>query len=92
MCGCALRSLGAPCVAQRVWAMPSVPAIGLSRQRLFQRAHLAHRAQAPQLAVGGQHRDAGRVVAAVFEALQTLDQDRHDIAPGDSLRLFRTCA
>ena len=28
LCGWALRSVGAPCVAQRVWPMPMVPASG----------------------------------------------------------------
>ena len=27
-CGCALRSVGAPCVAQRVWPMPVMPGSG----------------------------------------------------------------
>ena len=30
MCGWALVELGSPCVAQRVWAIPTVPVVSLS--------------------------------------------------------------
>ena len=33
MCGCALRSVGRPCVAQRVWPMPVWPFSGCSASR-----------------------------------------------------------
>ena len=33
MCGCALPTVGAPCVAQRVWAMPVVPWSGSAPTR-----------------------------------------------------------
>ena len=49
-CGWALRSLGSPCVAQRVCAMPSWPRSRLACQRLDQRAHLADGAHARHLA------------------------------------------
>ena len=48
-CGCALPSVGAPCVAQRVWPMPVVPG---------RRLVLQHRAQIDQLAGGPAALDA----------------------------------
>ena len=36
MCGCALRSLGTPCVAQRVCAMPSGPVRRVGVERVLQ--------------------------------------------------------
>ena len=35
MCGWALRSLGTPCVAQRVCAMPRPPWVGLGLERVL---------------------------------------------------------
>ena len=49
MCGCALRSEGTPCVAQRVCAMPRWPSTGVVAQRILQHLHLADGAQAAQL-------------------------------------------
>ena len=40
---------------------------------------LADRAQAGDLRAAVQDRDPGRVIAAVLEALQALDQDRDDV-------------
>ena len=71
-CGCALTSFGLPCVAQRVWPMPIVPASGSARQALFEVLQLAFGAPARQVAVF-QRRDAGGIVAAIFEALERLD-------------------
>ena len=49
-CGCALLSVGRPCVAQRVWPMPMVPASGSLLQLGFQVAQLAFGAPARQRA------------------------------------------
>jgi hypothetical protein len=40
VCGWALRSVGGPCVAQRVWAMPNVPSTGRSPMAASSRAIL----------------------------------------------------
>ncbi len=81
-CGCALCTAGAPCVAQRVWAMP-VPASMCSLSTCAsQLGHARGAARAPQ-AAALVHRDAAGVVAAVFEPLQALDQDRNDVARAD---------
>ena len=75
-CGWALRSLGAPWVAQRVWPMPV-------RGRR-QRALVEQRLEVGQLAArffavaslpSAEHRDSGRVVAAVLQPPQALDHD-----------------
>ena len=71
-CGCALTSFGWPCVAQRVWPMPMVPASGSLVEALFQILQLALGAPARQVAAF-QRRDAGGIVAAIFEALERLD-------------------
>src|ERR1044072_8222544 len=91
--GCALSSVGSPCVAQRVWPMPIVPwarappppaprgdatppAPGGRRPRrapLNEVDELALRAAALDAAVD-QGRDPGRIIAAIFEAPQPLDQ------------------
>ena len=83
-CGCALLSLGLPCVAQRVWPMPILPASGSFASRLSSACELAFGAAAAELAVieGG---DAGGVIAAVFEALERIDQVGRDrLAPENS--------
>jgi hypothetical protein len=51
--------------------------------QLPQHGHLAHRADAADMAVGLAHRQARRVIAAIFQALQALDQDGNDVALGD---------
>ena len=40
MCGWALVELGSPCVAQRVWAMPTVPVVSLSEAKASKSATL----------------------------------------------------
>ena len=72
-CGCALTWFGGPCVAQRVCAMPVVPCTGLaasiaSRREIFPASFTRFDAHAVH------DRDAGRVVAAVLEPLQPLEQ------------------
>ena len=72
-CGCALLSVGLPWVAQRVWPMPMVPLSGSLAQPVFQIAELALGAAARQRAAF-QRRHARGVIAAVFEALERVDQ------------------
>ena len=56
---------------------------------LFQLGDAARRAHAPQPRVRAarrlavEHRDPGGIVAAIFEPLQPLDEDRNDVALGD---------
>src|SRR6266571_1762745 len=56
---------------------------------LFQLGDAARRAHAPQHRVRAsrclavEHRDPGGIVAAIFEPLQPLDEDRNDVALGD---------
>ena len=91
-CGCALTSLGAPWVAQRVCPMPVVDAgSGCSASAFSRLASLPARLSEADRAVGDQ-RDAGRVVAAVLQPAQPLD---HDVAAPASRRRtprFRTWA
>jgi hypothetical protein len=52
-------------------------------QRVLEHPDLAHGAQATHLAAAIQDGDAGRVVAAVFQAAQALDQDGNDVSISD---------
>ena len=56
---------------------------GVRGQFVLEGAHLADGAPSPHVAVGGQHGDARGIIAAVFEALEAVDQQRHHVAPGD---------
>src|SRR6185312_9847312 len=60
VCGWALRSDGAPCVAQRVWPMPTTASSGAS----------------PLDPAVDEPGDAGGIVAAVLQPLEALDQPR----------------
>ena len=51
--------------------------------RVLQHLHLADGAQALELGRAVQHRDAGGVVAAVFEPAQSLHEDGDDVALSD---------
>ena len=66
-------SVGAPCVAQRVWPMPIVPRQRLALEPRHEIVELALGAAALDAAVD-QRRDAGRIIAAIFEPAQPLDQ------------------
>ena len=95
--GWAFSSLGRPWVAQRVWPIPKAPAMRLRAQALLEVLELAHGAPAVQLAVL-HHGDARGVIAAVLEAAQALDDDRHrlprsDVAddPAHSISPFAPC-
>ena len=52
-------------------------------ERVVEHLHLANGAQARQMARAVQHRDAGRIVAAILEPPQALHQNGDDIAFGD---------
>ena len=71
--GWALASVGRPWVAQRVWPMPIVPCTGSRVEPRREVGELALGAAALDAAVD-QGRDPGRIIAAVFEPPQPLDQ------------------
>jgi hypothetical protein len=48
--------------------------------QLSQHRHLAQCAKALEFTFIGPDRNAGRVITAVLEPLQAIEQDRHDIA------------
>ena len=76
-CGWALVSVGLPCVAQRVWPMPIEPRERRGGELGLEVLKLALGAPALELAVL-ERRDARRIVAAVFEALQRIDDRARD--------------
>ena len=76
-CGWALVSVGLPCVAQRVWPMPIEPESGAAASLASRFLELALGAPAFELAVL-ERRHASRIVAAVFEALQRIDDRARD--------------
>ena len=76
-CGCALVSVGLPCVAQRVWPMPIEPESGAAASFGLEVLELALGAPAFELSVL-QRRDARQIVAAVFEALKRVDDRARD--------------
>ena len=72
--GCAFASVTAPCVAQRVWPSPVTAAEpSLRPARSFRFGERPDGARVLERAVG-EERDAGRVVAAVLEALEPGEQ------------------
>ena len=81
-CGCALTSLGSPCVAHRVCPMPGLP---LNRAG-SERGEVGHPALGlvhPDLPAAPQHGHAGRVVPAVLQPGQPFQQDRDAVASPD---------
>ena len=91
-CGCALTSLGAPWVAQRVWRDAGGAGEPLGDPRPPGRApgpwpwHVRSSPDRPVID------DAGRVVAAVLQPLQTLQQQGRARHACRCSRRFRTCA
>ena len=81
-CGWALRSLAGPCVAQRVWLMPTQPGAGRSRRCCGQVGDAAGALAQVQVRPG-QRGHAGAVVAAVFQAAQAFDEDRFRFPAAD---------
>ncbi len=89
MCGWALSSVGAPCVAQRVWAMPIVPGSGsprAARPRLTSLPAARRRSISPSWTRG----DAGRIIAAIFEPPEPFEQARARRSTSRGFRRFRT--
>ena len=80
-CGCAFASVGAPCVAQRVCESPVLAVIPLLAGELLELRDAPGRAQPLEVPVLDE-RDAGRVVAAVLELADALDQEVHHVARG----------
>ena len=78
-CGCALVSVGRPCVAQRVWPMPLWPFSGslCSRASRFFSLPSARRRSSRAVLERG---DAGRIIAAIFQPLQRIDEMLRDRA------------
>ena len=76
-CGCAFSSVGRPCVAHRVCPRPYDARERLAVDRVLEVDELPRAAPHFDLAVLND-RDAGRIVAAVFEPAKTVKKDRHD--------------
>ena len=73
-CGCAFSSVTRPCVAQRVWPMPVEPRrFPFVRATASRAVEVADRMHAADVAVGDE-RQPRRVVAAVLEPLEPLEQ------------------
>ena len=98
LCGWAFSSVTRPWVAQRVWATPVVaggaatatpPSAVVLGDRGAQVGEVADRADAVDPAVL-EHRDAGRVIAAVLELLEAGDQEVAAGARARRIRRFRT--
>ncbi len=78
-CGWALRSLGTPWVAQRVWAMPVTDRV-LAEAASSSATRPTERTRSmPVAADDGQ---PGRVIAPVFELLQAFDENGNNVAAG----------
>ena len=73
--GCAFASVTPPCVAQRVCPSPVVALEPFEPARCLQVSERADRADVLEAALL-EERDPGRVVAAVLEALEPLDEQR----------------
>ncbi len=71
--GCALFSVGLPWVAQRVWPMPIGPLQRLALQPRLEIAKLALGPPTRQRAML-ERGDAGGIIAAVFKALERVDE------------------
>ena len=74
-CGWALRSVGGPCVAQRVWPMASVPGRDGSVSSFSRLASLPALRSTRSVPVVVEDGDAGAVVAAVLQAAQPVEDD-----------------
>ena len=75
-CGCALMSVGAPWVAQRVWPMPTRPArrFGSESARV---AELAGATVHLHGSGGSDDRDARGVIAAVLDLAEPSHENRN---------------
>ena len=92
-CGCALTSVGPPWVAQRVWPMPVWPSSRpMSARSSSEDAELAGALAGLEPARVVDDRDAGGVVAAVLQPLQTRRGARRSRCPGRRIPRFHTWA
>ena len=73
-CGWALASVTPPWVAQRVWLIPVVPVSRCCAASLARIVHPADLLDHLERVVV-LDREAGGIIAAVFEAFQALEQD-----------------
>ena len=76
--GWAFSSVGRPWVAQRVWPMPKVPWMGSLCEDVFEVAELAGGAAELEAVAIAADGDAGGVVAAIFEAAESFNDDGDD--------------
>ena len=93
-CGCALLSFGRPWVAQRVWPMPIVPCERLARELAFEVAAACLRRAGASRRRAFERGDAGRIIAAIFEALERIGEmhrDRLACQYADNSALRRGC-
>ena len=64
-------------MAQRVWPMPKTPSTGFSWMASSRLRSLPLARRMCELVVVAVNRQAGRVVAAIFQPFQTLQNDRN---------------
>ena len=83
MCGCALRSLGTPCVAQRVWAIPRLPFAGSASSASSSLRTLPTVRMRLMRTGAVQDGDACGVVTPILEPAKPVDQYRDDVMVGD---------
>ena len=81
-CGWALPTVGAPWVAQRVWAMPTVPGSGSAASSRGEIVELALGPAAFEPAVDDRA-DAALIIAAIFEPPQPLHEPLGDFVAAD---------
>ena len=74
-CGCAFSSVGRPCVAQRVWPMPYGPSIGFTRMASSRLRSLPDARRTDKMIVAVQDRDSRRIIPAVFQPAQAIQND-----------------
>ena len=74
--------VGTPWVAQRVWAMPTMTADRGGLERVLETPYFADGAQPGEPAVL-EHREAGGIVAAIFQPAQAFHQDGNGVAFSD---------
>ena len=94
-CGWALSRVALPCVAQRVWPMPQLPAGSAPSSCIRRLASLPMSLITVRIPSGADYRDAGAVIAAVLETTEAVQDDgdrfrgadvAHDATHGASFR------
>ena len=76
MWGWAFLRVGAPWVAHRVWPTPALPRHAVRGQRGLEIGDLAGLAPAHDSGLV-ENRDAGRIVAAILETAQSVEENRN---------------